>query len=506
MYVERPEIPDLSAPRFLRMLASAGITGPAMRWRNFQAVEYQDQLTRYYMDAAKVDRVSAGWKTIGAKPNDVWKSDAKTIRQRAMWLRYSNQYGARAVQTLIDAVIGTGIQTQCQISYSSDAEVNRRKNNAMEDRKKRWMEHAFMNPRMHFFDGQRLWLDSTITAGDCLIHRKYRRKNPVLPLVYEIIDRTRLTDLGTIPDNGNEVMGGVEYDQDGEKVAYHVEVGGYRYKVERIPANQIIHHYRVDRPGQQAGISWLAPVVPALFMLQDVLEYKMIQLKVQNAIAVLVSDNTAGSSRTPAPSVPTPIGQTKTDSSTGVKQEFIQEGMIHHVGKGSVSTLTPSPSHDMPELAKLCLRGIAVGIGLSYERLSGDFKEVSFAGGRLTENVQKDRVDSIHGWYCRGPEYRMHCDWTDAELAFGEAEAPRASADPYAVRFSLPRYRLGVNPLQEVRASIAAVDSALSSLPEEKEAMGGDWEATLENIIRSRNAGEAAGMKLYKALFGDDNG
>ena len=504
-----PAPPATRAPLLLRGLATVGITGPAMRYRNYRAQEWADEMQRWYLEAAKVDRLSRSWGKIGADPNDVWKVDNEKVRQRVIWLVANNQYGRRAHDVLVDSVVGaSGIATQCEIEWSKDDEISRRRNQALEDRKKLWMEKSFLmgGELRDYQEGERLWLGTTATQGECLMYLRYMKHGDgSAPMVLELLEPDRLTSYRTNPSSGGEVINGIEYDKNGVKVAYHVEKGTYRYEVERIPAEFVLHRFRMDRPGQLRGMSWYTPVVSSLFMLQDVLEYKMIQMKIQNALAVIVSDaKNGGGGRTPMPSVPTPLGREKVESTTGTTKDFIQAGMIHHVGEGNVTTLTPTPSQDVDPMTKLILRGIAVGNGLSYERQSGDYKEVSFAGGRLTENAQKDKIDSVHGFHCRNFENWIHGHWIDTEFALGASVRPPANRDPYKVRFSLPKYRLGVNPLQEVKASLAAVEGALSSLREEKEKTGGDIDDTLRQIRREKDHGTALGMVLYKALFGEE--
>lgn len=502
----QPQPPDLRPPALARALRAVGIAGPARAWREDVLAEYGQALSRWYLDAAKSNSQTGDWRRINGTPDAVHASDARLARERAAYLVASTEYGHRAVESMVDATIGAGIRTQMAVRWSKDEATAVRMNNEAEDAKARWAEVAFIKPGQHLFDGQNLWLKSTMQDGQAFVYRRYIRNRkvrglrglrPAPALCYEIIPTSRLTDVMVHPVAGHEVVGGIEYDADGEAVAYHIADDGYTYKTYRLPAEHILHNFRVDRPGQRQGITWLAPVVQSLFMLRDIVEYKLIQYKVQSALCVLVSQD-AGPGMVPG--LPTPLGQSQT-AAAGASRQFLQAGMIHNVGPGRVTAFQPSPSGDLDPLSRLCLRGIGVGFGLSYERLSGDYTQVSFAGGRLTENAFKDRVDVVHAWYCRGLERPLHQDWVDYALAMGDIQAPPAKADPYACTFSRPRWRRGVNPVQEVQAAIMAIDNGLSNHYQELAEAGYDATEVLEGAARIKGfARDDLQLAIAKAL------
>jgi len=504
-----PAPPDMRPPLIPRLLRSMGIVGPARSWRYDVASEYGALLQRWYLDAAKSTTQTTDWRKLAATPDDVHTSDAATARTRAAYLVASTEYGHRAVEVVTDGVIGTGISTNVQIEWSRDESITEASNGRVEDAKHRWAETAFIGPNMHAAEAQALWMKATVADGQAFVYRRYvpnrkvrglRGLKPAPALCYEILPASRLSNVLAAPEGGNLLINGIEYGADGQPVAYHFAGDGYSAKTYRIPADSILHHFRVDRPGQHQGMTWLAPVVQGLFLLRDIVEYKLVQYKVQAALAVLVSDEPGGQGIGNLPGLPTPVGSAKT-TTAGAQQQFIVPGMIHRTGQGKVTTLTPTPSSDLDPLTRLCLRGIGVGIGISYERLSGDYSQVTFAGGRLTENALADRLDVVHSWFCRGVETPIHRDWVDYAVAMGDMVAPPAKADPYACSFTRPRRRRGVNPLQEVNAAIAAIDAGLSSHRIEMAELGLDAAEVLADISRlKKTTREDLSLAIAKGL------
>jgi capsid protein len=300
-----------------------------------------------------------------------------------------------------------------------------------------------------------------------------------------MVELDRLTDYSINPAKGNTVIGGKEVDADGRPVAYHVLYGEYNTRSVRIPADEIRHVFRRDRPGQQHGLSWYTPVLSDLQQFADIKFYRLVANKVQSAIALIVSQDADG--RTAALPGLNPAASDKTNAN-GDQQRFLEAGMIHRVGTGKVTPFLPNPSNDLEIMTKLQLRGVAVGFGISYEWLSGDYDGVTFAGGRLTRQDARRRIMPIHAFHCRHVEAPVHRDWVDAELSFGVMRPPPGRVDPYAVHFSLPRADSGVNPLQDANAAIELIRENMLTLRDYYEQQGKDWMVELEQIEREKDA------------------
>jgi capsid protein len=248
------------------------------------------------------------------------------------------------------------------------------------------------------------------------------------------------------------------------------------------------------------GISWFAPVLSDLNYLHDILFYRLVAAKVQSAVSVLVSEDPNGGSRPPLPGL-TPVSGAKGTTTNGDRQRFLEPGLIHNVGTGKVTPFIPNPSSDLDPVTRLVLRGVAVGIGTSYELLTGDYSQVNFAGGRLVRQDSRRRNLPVHSFVCRRLEDPVHHEWCDAELAFGAMRPPRDLETLYDVRYSQPKSDEGVNPTQDASAAAQRLALGISTLREEVEARGGDWQEYLEQITSERTYGKDLGMLIHEALF-----
>jgi lambda family phage portal protein len=472
------------------------------------------------LKAASTDRNTKSWKKNEAAPQDGFRTGGKTARQRAIFLAENHDAINGAITTITDHIVGTGINTDVEIQYSPNsrpgdttaAATRDRLNQSVEDTKKRWLERAYdIGPmRLDPQEAETLRLRTLIIQGECFVHRIYTPDDTdrTVPLAYEVLDPSQLDGGYTAsPVGRNIVEHGVEYDAFTNRiVAYHVTKGDYNLKTIRVPAADMIHTYRPDRPGQQRGITWLAPAIPRAYELEDIIEYAIIARKVQSAIALVVADNPNNL----GPGAPIPGSVIPSDGATDVytdpagnKLRGINPGMIHHVGTGQVTSHTPAAPQDLDELTRIILRSIAIGMGISYEWLSGDYRQANFASLRLSENKTWKRIYTMHHFVTSKMKAPEHRDFIDLATAFRLIPPIPRRQDPYACSFSQPKRDWGANPLQEVNAITTAMGAGLTSLQEEAGKRGIDWRQLLRRINESREFAMMINpdLTLYDDLF-----
>jgi capsid protein len=98
------------------------------------------------------------------------------------------------------------------------------------------------------------------------------------------------------------MMEGVQFDELGRRVAYRLfsyHPGGVLILNPRggivsqpVPADQIMHVYRVVRPGQVRGVPWLAPMMMALRR-PDYCDAERVRKKVEACVTAFVQQPSA---------------------------------------------------------------------------------------------------------------------------------------------------------------------------------------------------------------------
>jgi lambda family phage portal protein len=195
----------------------------------------------------------------------------------------------------------------------------------------------------------------------------------------QVIDIDRLdTKLVRAPERGlNEIKMGVEVNAFGRAVAYWLRPyhPGEMFLVDsaitgshvRVPADEIQHVYRADRPEALRGIPWMHSAMIRLNHLGAYEEAAVIAARVGAAKMGFFT---------------TPDGQPPGDGEDAEDVPFteVEPGAFGSLPTGTEFTpFNPDYPHQMfADFVKANLRGISSGMGVAYHALANDLTSVSF--------------------------------------------------------------------------------------------------------------------------------
>jgi lambda family phage portal protein len=434
---------------------------------------------RAFDAASRRDRTS-GWHTTGASANNEIGPALNLLRDRCRDLARNDAYISRAMNVIRTNVVGTGIRP------SLDGEQ------PIEARWKQWADTPACDADgVHDLYGlQGLAMRAVAESGEVLIRWRPRRTedNLPVPLQLQIIEADHLDTSkdGVADRNSHRWVQGVEFDGRGKRVAYwiHRNHPGDRafaglLESVRVPADQILHLYRVDRPGQVRGVPWAAPVAIRTRELKDYEDAQLLRQKIAACFAAFEHDSPYGAEDL---SKISPAGGGEGSESDGsLGDEMIEPGMIHRLAAGKTVAFSQPPSiQNYDEFVKRQLRAIAVGLGLSYEALAGDLQGVSFSSGRMghlefQRNIQSWQASIMITQFCR-PVWGW---FLEAAKLMGE----RVPGVDHS--WITPRREM-IDPTREVPATIAAIRGGLGTLTDAIRAMGKDPEEVFRTLARER--------------------
>jgi capsid protein len=184
----------------------------------------------------------------------------RILRNRARYEVSNNSYARGMVLTLAHDVVGTGPRLQM---LTESPEANRR----IEREFARWTTAIRLAEKLRTMRGARA------TDGESFA---LLTSNPKLPLDVQLDLRLVEADQVTTPDPRLDVpVDGIVFDSTGNPVEYHVlkeHPGASTYRralaFDRIPADSMLHWFRVDRPGQARGIPDITPALPLFAQLR----------------------------------------------------------------------------------------------------------------------------------------------------------------------------------------------------------------------------------------------
>ena len=427
-----------------------GIFSPDTGLRRLRAREL---LARAYEGASMRD----GWRPAraGASANTDHRADATNARHRARALVQNVPYIARGLGSLVSNTIGTGITPR---SLAPNA-------TAVDALWSDWCRVADADGQRHLYALQAAAYRAMEQDGEVLIRLRTRRNedNLPVPLQLQLLEIDWLDSAKNGTAGPNTVINGIEYDPLGRKTAYWLwdqhpgeltTVGGRRSSSYPVSADRIIHLFAPDRPGQGRGITRLAPIIARVRDLQLYEDAELQRKNLETRLSVLASGDASAMSLTDSESQATvkSTGELGTLASGSVTQ--IPSGM-------SLTVVEPKAAPGYVDYLKFNLHLVASGMGVTYEMLTGDVREVNFSSARVAllefrRNAEQMQWLTLIPNFCE-PIWRA---FIDAAVLGGQLRR----AD-YTVDWSTPKWEY-VNPEQDVKADLAEISGGMSTISE----------------------------------------
>lgn len=430
-----------------------------------------NDVTRKYEGAAK-GRRTEGWKTPATSANAEVQTDAAMLRNRARDLVRNNPYAQRAIRLIGANVVGQGIRA----NIISRSELQARK---FTEAWNTWASTCYVDfdCKHNLYSMQKIVMEAVAESGEVLIRRRFRDEAGVpIPLRLQVLEADFIaTNLMTNAEGGNRIIQGIEFDPQGLIVAYHLyqehpgNISNFantsRFSVERVPASEILHVFRADRPGQFRGVTWVAPVMMRLRDLDDFEDAQLVRQKIAACFSVFVQDNE------------THDAASLTDEDKINLGEKVEPGIIEILPPGKTVTFASPPGvTGYNEYVSNFLHSVATGLGVSFEALTGDLSQVNFSSARMGYLEFQRNIDQWRGCILN-PMF-------NDEVFFWFTEAARlAGLNPQgvSVNWIAPRREM-IDPTKEVPAKIKAVRAGLETLDDAILQNGKDPRNHLEQI------------------------
>lgn len=410
-----------------------------------------------YYDGADTGRRGNSIRRLGAAPDTITARSLPRLRTGSHDLVRNNPHAAKGVRVIVAEMIGTGIIPRFKRGKRAAQNLEQ------------YARETLDTPRIDVFGQhdyyglQALAAGTMVESGEALIIRR-RVNDRFLPVRFQVLEPDHLDEsMDRLLPDGGRIIQGVEFDSQGRRVQYWIlpeHPGGQFLRTRNsvpIPAEDVIHVYRVDRPGQVRGIPWLAPVMLRLADFDDYENAQLVRQKIAACFAAFYHDTG---------------GPERTDTT-----EKIEPGMIQRLAPGSkVEFGTPPQVTDYADYSRVSLRAIAAGLGISYEALTGDLTSVNFSSGRMG-HLQFQRNLDAWRWLTFIPQacVPMMRWWLEAAALTGKRTSD------VTVSHTPPRREM-ISPEREVPANTAAMRSGQTSLVKVLQESGIDPEEHLEEI------------------------
>jgi len=456
----------------------------AERARFRLAESYFSTAKKRAYDGASMGRRTEGWITTASSANTEVRYALHRLRERARDLGRNEPYAKRGLRIIRTNTVGAGI-----IPVPIGSSKGRSKK--FQDLWRAWGEtnQCDFDGRHNFYGLQALVMRTVAESGECLIRRhrlgKVDERNPV-PVRIQVLEPDYLDSLKEeiLYDNDKKnktgfIIQGIEYDAKGKRVAYWLypeHPGGFvlgrlqGLRPERVPAEEVLHIYEMERPGQVRGVTWFSPVIVKFKDFSDFGDATLLRQKIASLFAAFVTDE-----------------ENSSDFSGGTKEpplgKRLEAGAIEELSGGKKVAFSDPPSPiGYAEFSREQLRALAGGLGVTYEALTGDYSQVNFSSARMGRIEFYANVDDWR-WNMLIPQF---CEpaWSWFTEAAGIAGYGTQSV--YS-KWTPPRREL-VDPAREIPAMIKASRAGFQSLSQTIRENGYDPEEVFEEIARDNEA------------------
>lgn len=462
---------------------AVGFFSPSALLQRKKAKVYNAYFEKKYekrkYEGADVGRRTAGWNTASLSANAEIASSGFRMRDRARDLVRNNPYAARGIQVIANNVVGRGIKTQIKMDMRSEVSNKEKKVNNI------WRAWAGTTAcdydGMHDLSGlQRIIMRAVAESGEILVRIRRTQRREVVGMDGKIIeippiqlqllesDFIASNQVSTITDREkikNLIIEGIELDEAGRRVAYHLHKshpGNISLDIQstfdtiRVDASEILHCYRMDRPGQLRGVTFLHP---AILRLRDFDLFEDAQLKRQQCAAMFTAfiHDIEGIDD---------ADEEKEEIELGEKME---PGIMEILPPGKdIKFASPPGAENYKEYTSVVLRSIASALGITYEALTNDLSDVNFSSARMGwlemhRNIETWRhniminqfLNPVFSWFKQG-----------LDLIGESANNARAVHTP-------PRREM-IDPVKETQAMKMAIRSGLKTQSEAVRELGKD--------------------------------
>lgn len=342
-------------------------------------------------DGASVSRRTMSWAPSRVGPSTALVGTLDLMRARCRDEVRNNPWAASAVDNFESQISGNGIRPHWNLPG------NLSKKQEIETLFARWAR------RVNFYGVLGTAVREIFEGGEvfCRLYTRPPSWNLTVPLDLQLIEGEQVpVFLNTIGgsglsiDTGASVRCGIEFDTSNRISAYHMyrqhpgetmfyPLTGLTYM--RVPADDVVHCFKPLRAGLLRGQPHLASVLTLLHEISKYTDAAVVKKQIQTMFAAFIQKTDPNTDILPidtSASNTNPVSLPP-DPPPGVQNSTIETGTIQELFPGESITFPNLPQdNDIETFLSVCLHQYAVGIGATYEQITGDLRGVNLSSIR----------------------------------------------------------------------------------------------------------------------------
>jgi len=433
---------------------------------------------------AEVSRLNQDWIIAPISTNAAIRQSGRMLRTRARDLARNNSYIKQFLALLAMNVIGPkGMRLQAQVR-NNDKSLATSLNNKIEAAWLEWSLRPTVTMQGSLKKFARMIIKCVAKDGEAFIRMVLGYAGNRFMFGLQQIDPTQIDyDLNRKASPGhNEIRLGVEVDGWGAAVAYHIATqdindSTMHKRVERIPADKIIHLYDPEDANQTRGVSWLNCVMLPIKMLEGYAEAELVASR--TAAAKMGWLEPKGEDAYEPPEEGDDKQPIEFEASPGTV-EMLPAGLEFKEWSSD------HPTTAFSEFMKGQLRTVASGLHTSYNALASDLENVNFSSLRSGLLIERDVWKTIQDWMADDFYTVIYWRWLEAALLSGALVLDSRDFRKFLAVKWLPRGWAWVDPLKDTQANILGVGNGLATRTELLAERGTDLETVLNTLAEEQ--------------------
>lgn len=475
-----------------------------------QATVIAPHRPRRMYQGAMISRLTSDWLATQTSADAEIRTSLRKLRDRSREMVRNNPYAKQAKRTTQINVIGTGVQLQSQVMMVRGNRRDDRINKLIEAKWRLWCrkEHCDVAGRYSFHDLEWLAVGALPESGEALF-RIVRQPfgGSKIPLALQMLEADMLDEeyQGATVAAGNEWRNGVEVNEWGRPVRYALltrHPGDYWFQNSKqrnekhvfLPADDVIHLFLPERPGQNRGVPWFHAVMADAHQLQGYEEAAVIRARAGASLMGFITNNE---------------GELMADAvDNGQRITEFEPGTFRYLAPGESVTVPniDAPDQQFEMFVRNKVRRFASGFGCSYETLSRDFSETNYSSSRLSLLEDREHWRVVQNYLIENLHMRVFREWLN--LAVLSGELPLGDYELRPERYDNPRWLTRgwswVDPLKEVKAYREAEMAGYMTKAEIiANTGGGDYDDNVVELAREQQIAQDVGLRLDLDILKD---
>ena len=403
----------------------------------------------------------------------------KKIRERARYETENNTYAKGMLNTLSDNVIGIGPRLQL---LTPDSKFNSTVELAFTE----WMRAVSLADKL------RLMQKTRVRDGEVFfVYQQNPKIDNAIKTELILIECDRVTDPEFNLESENDIDG-VFIDDFGNPVKYRIlkhhpgsNIFSMGIEYNDFKAENIIHHFKTERPEQHRGLSEISSALPLYALLR--------RLTLATIYAAENAAEHAGVLSTPMPAESDPSDVDSDSGMAGLPFETVgveYNGLtIMPDGYTLQQYKAEHPNSRYSEFKREILNEISRCLSIPRNVAQGDSSGYNYASGRLDHQVYFKKIRVEQDWIGRTVLDRILSNW----------HWEYSTMNGFSVKQPIPHQWFWdgsehVDPLKEAKAQETRLNSRTTTYAAEFAKQGQDWEEQFEQVAREKTKMQELGI------------